>query len=275
MILQCKNCNRWYKGKYKLRRHYLTYLPFYFGSYICSKCGISFETELKLLNHLIKKKHSDDQKTKFNVQLKREQYFEKEENKYFGSRNIRFDEADITYFLKHKGVSDIDVKPLLNKLLNIEEVDVKKTEIMEFNSKPVSSTFYDAITPGMSLPTPFEENVIKAEPYFPQPPGKRVSTSKTATVTRPTKDPSLDILDQRIQNLELKVENLEQSIKSDIQCSKEEILSKIEQNMDYERQLFQALTNQLRDIMVDIFAKAMQGAFSAISLQSNPTGGRQ
>ena len=55
MILQCKNCHRFYKGLYKLRRHYLSYLPYYFGSYICVICELSFDSELKLLSHILKK----------------------------------------------------------------------------------------------------------------------------------------------------------------------------------------------------------------------------
>ena len=70
MIFQCKNCNHHYKGLYKLRRHYLSYLPYYFGPYICVICELSFDLELKLINHIVRKKHTGKERITVILQLK-------------------------------------------------------------------------------------------------------------------------------------------------------------------------------------------------------------
>ena len=82
---------------------------------------------------------------------------------------------------------------------------------MEFNSKTVPSAF-EAVTPEVSFTIPFEENVIKTKNYLPPPPVSRMSPRrKVATMPRPS-DISLEILDQRVQNLELKLDQIVQKL---------------------------------------------------------------
>ena len=250
----------------------MTYLPFYFGSYVCTKCEINLETELKLLNHILKKEHIWDENTDFNIKIKRHEYFSKEHNHYFGTKNIKFEESDINYFLNHKAVSEFDVQPVLNKLSNLTQ------GTMEFNSKTAASAF-EAVTSEVSFTTPFEENVIKAENYLPPPPVSRMPPRrKVATVPRPS-NISLEILDQRVQNLELKfdqsVQNLElklDTLEQSVQALRDEMLTRNDHIISYQRQLFQAITCQFKDLTIELFSKSLQGALQAaatsLSVQS-------
>ena len=104
MILQCKTCNHHYKGLYKLRRHYLYYLPYYFRPYICVICELSFDSELKLLNHMLRKQHPGKNNRNFAVKAQRESYFEKPENKNFGTKDIQIKDEDIKNFINRKAM---------------------------------------------------------------------------------------------------------------------------------------------------------------------------
>ena len=84
MILQCKNCHRFYKGFYKLRRLNLSYIPYYFEPYICVICELSFDSESKILSHIVKQ-HTEQNDSNFIIQAQRENYFEKTNNKYVGN----------------------------------------------------------------------------------------------------------------------------------------------------------------------------------------------
>ena len=275
MILQCKNCKRWYKGKYKLRRHYLTYLPFYFGSFICTLCEISFETKSKLVSHIIKKRHKKDQEPSFDVKLKRQEYFNKTENKSFGSCNIPFEESDISYLLNSKGVTNFDIEPVVDTVLNLDQKELHTSNTMELNNKSLPSSYYETVTPELNMPTQFEENVLKSDSYLPPPPVMRSAAKrKSATISRPPNDMSLDILAQQVQNLEFKITNLEETVRGDIQSAKEDILAKLDQSMGYERQLYQAVSTQFREAIIEVLSKSLQGmivTLNSLGVQS-PSG---
>ena len=137
-MLQCYNCKRFYKDSYKLRRHYLIYLPYYFGKYICVICERNFETELKLLKHILARKREVKDDGNFNVKAKRELFFEKSENKFFGSKSSEFTSKDIKYFINQKCVSNYDVKGSVDKVIDLTH-DVN----MDYNSRIVPSDLYD------------------------------------------------------------------------------------------------------------------------------------
>ncbi len=54
---QCKNCKKLFRTGQKLKRHYLNYLPYFFGFYCCVTCEVKFETKLKLLQHTFSERH--------------------------------------------------------------------------------------------------------------------------------------------------------------------------------------------------------------------------
>ena len=116
-MLQCLNCKRFYRDLYKLRRHYLTYLPYVFGKYICQICEKSFETELELLDHIFKQKHTSE--TDGDFDYKRRHYFESE-GKYFGSKSCEFTSKVISYFINRKCVTNYDVQSYVNKIQNLD-----------------------------------------------------------------------------------------------------------------------------------------------------------
>ena len=216
MIFQCKNCNHHYKGLYKLRRHYLSYLPYYFGPYICVICELSFDSELKLINHIVRKKHTGKNNSNFAVKDQRKAYFEKPENKYFGMKDSQFNEEDVKHFINSKGVSNYDLGPALDFVITIEDSDSNNSSnhsTMELNkfSSTMQQQFYDTVTP-MGLTNTFEENVLKATDSctLPSPPVDRSSKRKVANVeSRIDTNITLEILNQRVQNLELKIDTME------------------------------------------------------------------
>ena len=75
----------------------------------------------------------------------------------------------------------------------------------------------------------------------------------------PPQDVSLDIFGQRIQNLELKIDTLQKSIQS----LRDDFITKQDQIISFQRQLFQAITCQFKDVANDLFTKSLQGAFAA------------
>ena len=75
---------------------------------------------------------------------------------------------------------------------------------MELNNKSLPLSCYETVTPESNLSTQLEENVLKSDSYRPPPPVMRsAAKQKSATISRPPNDISLDILAQ-VPNLELK-----------------------------------------------------------------------
>ncbi|MEW8152742.1 MAG: hypothetical protein AB2810_21605, partial [Candidatus Thiodiazotropha endolucinida] len=92
--------------------------------------------------------------------------------------------------------------------------------------------------------------------------------------SRPPNDMSLDILAQQVQNLEFKITNLEETVRGDIQSAKEDILAKLDQSMGYERQLYQAVSTQFREAIIEVLSKSLQGmivTLNSLGVQS-PSG---
>ena len=303
MIFQCKNCNHHYKGLYKLRRHYLSYLPYYFGPYICVICELSFDSELKLINHIVRKKHTGKNNSNFAVKDQRKAYFEKPENKYFGTKDSQFNEEDVKHFKNSKGVSNYDLGPALDFVITIEDSDSNNSsnhsKTMELNkfSNTVPQQFYETVTPmglpntskestemeihtfgGTSKPqfyddvtviditSAFQENLKSDSCTLPSPPVDRHSKRKVANVeSRIDTNVTLEILNQRVQNLELKIDTMEKHLKDDLRQAKDEVVEKIERSMNYDRQLFHAVTTQFREIVIDILSKLSQASFTILN----------
>lgn len=74
----------------------------------------------------------------FNVKAKREQCFEKSENKFFGTKSSKFASKDIKYFINQKCVSNYDVKGPVDKVVDLT-CDVN----MDYNSRIIPSKLYD------------------------------------------------------------------------------------------------------------------------------------
>ena len=62
------------------------------------------------------------------MKLKRQEYFSKTENKIFGSCNIPFEESDISYLLNSKGVTNFDIKPVVDTVLNLDQKEVHTSD---------------------------------------------------------------------------------------------------------------------------------------------------
>lgn len=269
-MYQCKNCKKRFRDNYKLRRHFLSYLPYYFGSYICVFCEISFETELKLLKHILKLGHKSEPVEPCDILVKRKAFFENEDNKYFGSGLAKFDESDINYLIQHKGVTNFDVKDILGTLSNLDKYEDKQPA-MDYNSRIVAPNFYDSINNSSPVTTSFEANVLQPsseKTSFPSPPfsktclKRKIGGAPSFTAISQEKHATLGI-DQRLAQLETRLDNLEVTLKTETQIIKSEILSKIDLNMQYQQQLCESLHKQLKQTMRESLRDMLQGALSS------------
>ena len=258
----------------------MTYLPYYFGSYICVICGISFDTEFKLLKHILKEQHTETNDENFTVKTKRKEYFEKKENRHFGVKHVAFGDDDITYLIKSKAVTNFDrvdeVLAILKPETCTSDSKSNKTD-MELNKFSAPQQFgYDSVTP-INVTTPFEDNVLKQSIdtcTLPSPPSGTGSKRKAdfAISRHVSSDVTVEILDQRLKNLEIKVDNLEIKFKTEIQSAKEDILAKLDQAMNYDRHLFHAVTTQFRETLLDLLSKSSQASYltlTSMSMQSS------
>lgn len=269
-MYQCKNCKKRFRDNYKLRRHFLSYLPYYFGSYICVFCEISFETELKLLKHILKLGHKSESVESCDILAKRKAFFENEDNKYFGSGREKFDESDIDYLIKHKGITNFDIRDVLGTLSNLDKHEDKQPA-MDFNSRIVTPNFYDSINNSSPVTTSFEANVLPPnceKTCFPSPPSsknclkRKVGCVPSFTVTSQEQHSTLDF-DQRLTLLETRLDNLEDTLKTEIQTIKSDIMSKIDIHMQYQHQLFESSHKQLKQAMRESLKDMLQGALSS------------
>lgn len=280
MLLQCKNCKRKFRDNYKLRRHYLSYLPYYFGSYICVICDISFETELKLHNHIIKQGHTSEAVDQFDVGKERRTYFDIEHNKYFGSQQTKFEETDIKYLIGHKGVTNLDVQGTIDGLTNSDTINSSshsKPKDMDFNSRSLTSNLYETINSNPAT-TSFETNVFKSTienaNCFPEPPvskssiKRKVSNVPSTSTYQGNEQSAFENIERRLQSMETRLDNLERTMKFDIQAAKTELIEKIELNMQYQQQLFDIMVKQLKAGTKEALTSMLQGALSS-QLPSN------
>ena len=263
-MLQCLNCKRFYRDLYKLRRHYLTYLPYFFGKYICQICEKSFETELKLLDHIFKQKHTSETGGDFDYKFKRKHYFERE-GKYFGSKSCEFTSKDINYFINQKCVANYDVQSSVNKVQNFNQSTSSGTPTMDYNSRVVSSNLFDNLSTNAPQTSTSVDNIASGQSIFPDP---------AAFVTRPLKRkthislPSATVgnevekLETQIRDLERKIESVEHNLKTEIQMCKEEISQKLENMMQYQLQLFNIMNDTFRSVLRDIILGMLSGALS-------------
>lgn len=95
---------------------------------------------LKLVIHIIQKKHKKHQELSFDVKLKRQEYFSKTENKSFGSCNISFEEFDISFLFNNKGMTNFYIKPVVGTVLNLDQKEVHTSDTMELGNKYLSSS---------------------------------------------------------------------------------------------------------------------------------------
>ena len=170
-MLQCSSCKKYYRNTYAPRRHYLTYLPYYFGSHICIPCERRFESRAKLIKHLIKHNDGLTSQEYVDISLKRQTYFEKKENHYFGIGSNQFDDSDIDHLVERKFTTNLDIYPSNTHLLSIEHSKVVKeqSEEMDFNSRIVTPNIYEDVNSNPS--TSFENNLIRNDNItFPNPP---------------------------------------------------------------------------------------------------------
>lgn len=292
LLVQCKNCNKRFKDLYKLRRHYLSYLPFYFGTYMCIECGVNFDTELKLINHIIKKKHSNNLISNFDFASKRKAYFDKEDNKYVGISKSKFDQSDIEYFLKQKGITNLDLNDVIAQLSTLD---------MDFNNRSVTSALYDmnsnpAITsfdpsilrkpntkPTCTATTSFDSAILinsnDSSNYFPPPPvtvgAKRRNTVTTTPYGSNISSITLEGINRSIHELDIKIDNVERNLTSEIKSAKEEILAKLDQMLQYQFQLSQSLNVQIKSGVNESLTKMMNGAVTPISVSHAQTSQNQ
>ena len=104
------------------------------------------DSELKLLNHIVREQHTEQNDSNFMIQTQRENYFEKKSNKYFGTR-LQFNDKDMRYFIYKKGVSNFDLRPAVEAVINIEKSDSNKPNTMELNKFVGAPQFYEIVTP--------------------------------------------------------------------------------------------------------------------------------
>ena len=153
-------------------------------------------------------------------------------------------------------------------------------QITEMSGESIAYTYeYIYVYPEVYSTKPFKDIDLESINYLPPPPLSRQNPRrKVATVPRPS-NISLEILDQRVQNLELKfdqsVQNLElklDTLEQSVQALRDEMLTRNDHIISYQRQLFQAITCQFKDLTIELFTKSLQGALQAaatsLSVQS-------
>ena len=167
--------------------------------------------------------------------------------------------------LKSDSVINIEHSDLV---INIENIP----NTMELNK------FYEIVTP-TGIANTFEEIIITPQDNctLPSPPINRPNKKRHSIPdSRVTPDITLEIFEQRFKNLELRIDNVENRISTDIQQAKDEVISKIEQSMSYNRQLYHAVTTQFREMMIDLLSKSSQASCTILdSLRTQSTSDRR
>ena len=135
----------------------------------------------------------------FNVKAKRELYFEKSENKFFGTKSSEFTSKDIKYFINQKCVSNYDVKGSVDKV-----IDLTHGVNMDYNSRIVPSDLYDNL--GTSDPQTSSLGNLTTNSVFPNPPNSIGNSSKIKT-------PCATVTSENMFNNE-DVKKMEQHIKA-------------------------------------------------------------
>ena len=157
-----------------------------------------------------------------------------------------------------------------DSVINIESIylviNIEKSDSV-INIENIPNTmdlnkFYEIVTPN-EITNTFEENIIKTPDNctLSSPPINRPNKKRHAIPdSRVTTDITLEIFEQRLKNLELRIDNVENRISTDIQQAKDEVISKIEQSMSYNRQFYHAVTTQFREMMIDLLSKSSQAS---------------
>ena len=183
-------------------------------------------------------------------------------------------------------MSNFDFRPADEAVINIENSDlvinIENSDLV-INIENIPNTmelnkFYEIVTP-TGITNTFEENIIKTQDNctLPAPPINRPNKKRHAIPdSRVTPDTTLEIFEQRLKNLELRIDNVENRISTDIQQAKDEVISKIEQSMSYNRQLYHAVTTQFREMMIDLLSKSSQASCTILdSLRTQSTSDRR
>ena len=194
-------------------------------------------------------------------------------------------------------MSNYDLGPALDFVITIEDSDSNNSSTLKMELNKFSGTapqFYQTVTPlglpntykestemeintfgGTSKPqfyddvtviditSAFKENLKSDICTLPYPPVDR--PSKPGEESRIDTNITLEILNQRVQNLELKIDTIEKHLKDDLRQAKDEVVEKIERSMNYDRQLFHAVTTQFREIVIDILSKLSQASFTILN----------
>lgn len=171
---------------------------------------------------------------------------------------------------QHKDVTNFDIRDILGTLSNLDRYGDKQPA-MDYNSRIVTSNFYDPINSPSPVTTRFEANVLhfhSEETCFPSPPSsknclkRKVGCVPSFTVTSQEQHSILDF-DQRLILLETRLDSLEDTLKTEIQTIKSEIMSKIDIHMQYQHQLFESSHKQLKQAMRESLKDMLQGALSS------------
>lgn len=164
-------------------------------------------------------------------------------------------------------MTNFDRAQTVETVINLEGTNINEPNTMDLNKFGTNQQFYDNVTP-VDITTSFEENVLKPETCtLPSPPITKPTAKRKAPMatTRLNTDITLEILDQRVNNLDMKLDNIERQLKEEIQTAKDEILAKIDRAVNYDRQLFHAVTTQFRETMIDLLSKSSQASFTILN----------
>ncbi|KAH3891181.1 hypothetical protein DPMN_015270 [Dreissena polymorpha] len=116
---QCENCKKLFRTVQKLRRHYLNYLPYFFGFYCCINCEVKFETKLKLLQHTFSERHKRQAvAASCDIKIKRQNYFSEPNSEHFGINSAQFTEKEIEYLINSPSETNFE---FVDKVSSIED----------------------------------------------------------------------------------------------------------------------------------------------------------
>lgn len=118
---------------------------------MCIESGVNVDTELNLIKHIIKKKHSTDLISSFDIANKRKAYFDKADSKYVGTNKSKVDPSNIDYFLKQKGITNLDLNDVISQLSTMDK---------DFNNRTVTSALYDPLNPNPVI-TSFDSTILR------------------------------------------------------------------------------------------------------------------
>jgi len=266
MNFQCANCEKVYGSLQKLRRHYLTYLPFYFGSYVCLSCELRFESEAKLRSHTSTKRHTNKSQSKhWDISEHRIKYFQDTNNLYIGESTKIYTESDINLMMDSTVTTNIDLsnaQAAMDRLMDNDDFDastsynavspVASTAVMDnYVQQQVLNTAAKLSYPVASsvVSIPVQQNTTtfsESSEGVPSPPNLRMRCH-TPLQDEETQKDAMSCCCDKIRRLEEQVNRQHSETMTSVQQNQRKIIDSLGKAMKYSQELLKSAIAQSRN----------------------------